>query len=283
MANSVSVINQSNLRGRGGAWTPPRCSIRRRHDAPRAKPELGPAAWLFGNNKNPGYWACFCPASVNTARARSSAGNRPFRRPTAKSRIPSNFLGDCRFLGPANTAPSPSSSQPDIGTHNQSNTPKSCDSKPARPTRTPGAPENAVENRPRRLLPGPGCPAAPNRRPDFPTARAPGLATPEAELPREGPRSYVRHRRPYTHTLHFAPGTPSLINILTATDYSRPRNVGTLDKSDQSVGEGLVGAPAVRYPRSSSLGNRTNADFLTPTVRRCDAPPHQGRPCDAGH
>ncbi|KAK4151609.1 NifU-like N terminal domain-containing protein [Chaetomidium leptoderma] len=26
--------------------------------------------------------------------------------------------------------------------------------------------------------------------------------------------------------------------------YSRPRNVGTLDKSDQSVGEGLVGAPA---------------------------------------
>lgn len=29
------------------------------------------------------------------------------------------------------------------------------------------------------------------------------------------------------------------------TDYSRPRNVGTLDKSDSSVGEGLVGAPAV--------------------------------------
>lgn len=29
-----------------------------------------------------------------------------------------------------------------------------------------------------------------------------------------------------------------------ATDYSRPRNVGTLDKSDSSVGEGLVGAPA---------------------------------------
>lgn len=26
--------------------------------------------------------------------------------------------------------------------------------------------------------------------------------------------------------------------------YSRPRNVGTLDKSDKSVGEGLVGAPA---------------------------------------
>ncbi|KAK3347255.1 NifU-like N terminal domain-containing protein [Lasiosphaeria hispida] len=26
--------------------------------------------------------------------------------------------------------------------------------------------------------------------------------------------------------------------------YSRPRNVGTLDKSDSSVGEGLVGAPA---------------------------------------
>lgn len=29
-------------------------------------------------------------------------------------------------------------------------------------------------------------------------------------------------------------------------DYSRPRNVGTLDKTDKTVGEGLVGAPAVR-------------------------------------
>ena len=33
--------------------------------------------------------------------------------------------------------------------------------------------------------------------------------------------------------------------ISSAADYSRPRNVGTLDKSDSSVGEGLVGAPAV--------------------------------------
>ena len=33
--------------------------------------------------------------------------------------------------------------------------------------------------------------------------------------------------------------------ISSAIDYSRPRNVGTLDKSDSSVGEGLVGAPAV--------------------------------------
>jgi iron-sulfur cluster assembly enzyme ISCU, mitochondrial len=28
------------------------------------------------------------------------------------------------------------------------------------------------------------------------------------------------------------------------TDYSRPRNVGSLDKADSSVGTGLVGAPA---------------------------------------
>lgn len=36
-----------------------------------------------------------------------------------------------------------------------------------------------------------------------------------------------------------------MILTCAATDYSRPRNVGTLDKTDKSVGEGLVGAPAV--------------------------------------
>lgn len=66
------------------------------------------------------------------------------------------------------------------------------------------------------------------------------------------------------------------------TDYSRPRNVGTLDKSDSSVGEGLVGAPAVRTPSRSEVQEQST-NLLVATVRRRYAAPYQGRPRDTGH
>lgn len=75
---------------------------------------------------------------------------------------------------------------------------------------------------------------------------------------------------------------PSTLLTRRAPDYSRPRNVGTLDKSDKSVGEGLVGAPAVRDATSLQIA-RHALTTLTPTVRRCYAASYQGRPRDASH
>jgi len=50
-------------------------------------------------------------------------------------------------------------------------------------------------------------------------------------------------------------------------DYSRPRNVGTLDKSDKSVGEGLVGAPAVCGSVYCGIVRMWLLTALLPTVR----------------
>lgn len=80
------------------------------------------------------------------------------------------------------------------------------------------------------------CVVATGRRSHHPPDRPPRHACHPEKIPREGPRPYVA-----------CPLFPGPVIMLTsvATDYSRPRNVGTLDKSDSSVGEGLVGAPAV--------------------------------------
>lgn len=54
-------------------------------------------------------------------------------------------------------------------------------------------------------------------------------------------------------------------------DYSRPRNVGTLDKTDSSVGEGLVGAPAVRIPRILPIGNIRLISNVFSAATLCDS------------
>jgi len=57
---------------------------------------------------------------------------------------------------------------------------------------------------------------------------------------------------------------PAIMLTFAVTDYSRPRNVGTLDKSDSSVGEGLVGAPAVCTRQYDEPRTRTDESL---TVR----------------
>jgi nitrogen fixation protein NifU and related proteins len=50
---------------------------------------------------------------------------------------------------------------------------------------------------------------------------------------------YVKHTLAFTHTVALMAYSDTLMD-----HYNNPRNVGSLDKDDQNVGTGLVGAPA---------------------------------------